>query len=165
MLQSKPVNPKRHSHLYPRAGSRRQFCVLVQGSSVQFNTAKFQHKVKKILQLLEDITISLTMKERNCSVVIYQSVFTRKIPYNHSISNKNNHYSFKIDQLIDWLIDWLIVFSLSFNGDTAFRWLSLNLRRFQTSITNACHVACVFDKYTHSKSEYFTYKTIIKQLR
>ena len=74
VLQSKPVIPERHSHLYPRVGSWRQFCVLVQGSSVQFNTAKCQHKVKKILQVLEDITISLNYHERNkpfCCKCIY----------------------------------------------------------------------------------------------
>ena len=47
VLQSKPVNPERHSHLYPRAASGRQFCVLVQGSSVQVTTGKCKQNPKK----------------------------------------------------------------------------------------------------------------------
>ena len=47
VLQSKPVNPERHSHLYPRAASGRQFCVLLQGSSVQVTTGKCKQNPKK----------------------------------------------------------------------------------------------------------------------
>ena len=57
-------------HIYiTRAGSVRQSCVLAQGSSVQFNTGKCQHKVKKTLQLLGDITIILTTRQIVCKNV------------------------------------------------------------------------------------------------